>query len=919
MALKFRRGTTAQQSGSLAFGEPYVNTTLGTLLIGGPDGDIVLGTSGTGSTGNFGAISGSGLDITGNANIAGNLTLGGTITIGDNNSDSVVVNADLSSSIIPNDDNAFDLGSTTKKYKAIYANSLSASVLEINSGSNPEIRLINRTTGIEYHIQNGDGGHFQIHNGTTNDLLFKFNSASLAEGNQDGYFYSNLYVSKSVIAHSISAEHISAAGITGSFSGSVNGIGNVSTYSASVESKINNNSSSVHDTLYWPSTGLVASISSSINQATASLSASFYDSIFGLSPSALSYSINLDLYGGLGTTGSFDELSGSIHRDIYGDGIMTSGLSGSIASTQNFFSMSVASDVSALYNSASALTISASSAKMTNDLQDGKLAAIEAESGSYARINSTNIFQGNQTITGSLFVSADLIVQGSSSIQNISSSTLNIGTNLVTVAVNNPSVRFGGLAVIDSGSMGASGSFLYDSVDDEFIFVHKGNGMNVTSSHFVLGPETYDNLGNEIYLTANKLPKSVGNEHLVDSNISDNGTTVSISGMGGLYVMNSLTASAITGQINATNGIVSGSSQVIDILSSLNAYTGSNNTTNTTQNSRLDQLSTASGSAITRLAALEVETTNLEAFTSSINTTIKTKLDAEGVISSSAQLTTTFDSRYLNTGGDGIVSGSSQIAFSGVTGTVSNAQLANSTISGKSLGTNLDTLTIGTGLSGTSYNGSAPITIANTGVLSVTTNTGLSTNVSATGNVTITNTGVTSNVAGTGISISSGTGASTITNTGVTSAVSGTGVNVSGATGAVTISIGQSVATTATPTFGNLTINGTITATGDITAYYTSDKRHKNNIQLIPNALEKVSKLNGVTWEWNDDVNEVTKSTPKTGLIAQEVQEVLPQVVVERENGYLGLDYSKMMGLLVEAIKEQQTQIEQLKAQIGSK
>ena len=57
MALKFRRGTTAQQSGSLQFGEPFVNTTLGTLIIGGADGDIVLSTTGTGSTANFGAIS----------------------------------------------------------------------------------------------------------------------------------------------------------------------------------------------------------------------------------------------------------------------------------------------------------------------------------------------------------------------------------------------------------------------------------------------------------------------------------------------------------------------------------------------------------------------------------------------------------------------------------------------------------------------------------------------------------------------------------------------------------------------------------------------------------------------------------------------------------------------------------------------
>jgi hypothetical protein len=112
---------------------------------------------------------------------------------------------------------------------------------------------------------------------------------------------------------------------------------------------------------------------------------------------------------------------------------------------------------------------------------------------------------------------------------------------------------------------------------------------------------------------------------------------------------------------------------------------------------------------------------------------------------------------------------------------------------------------------------------------------------------------------------------------------------------------------------GDLSITGSITATGDITAYFTSDNRHKNNIQLIPNALQKIEQLNGVTWEWNDDVNEVTKSTPKTGLIAQEVQLVLPEVVKEREDGFLALDYSKMMGLMVEAIKDLKKEIEELK------
>jgi len=110
MALKFRRGTTAQKSGSLAFGEPYVNTTLGTLQIGLDTGDVTLSATGTGSNLVVGGISGSSLNITGNAKIDGNLSLGGQLTIGDNTSDTVNVVASLSSSLIPSETNAFDLG-----------------------------------------------------------------------------------------------------------------------------------------------------------------------------------------------------------------------------------------------------------------------------------------------------------------------------------------------------------------------------------------------------------------------------------------------------------------------------------------------------------------------------------------------------------------------------------------------------------------------------------------------------------------------------------------------------------------------------------------------------------------------------------------------------------------------------------------
>jgi hypothetical protein len=150
MGLKFRRGTTAQQSGSLAFGEPYVNTTLGTLVIGGATGDIVLSSTGTGSTGTFGAISGSGLDITGNANVGGNLTIGGQVTIGDNTSDSVNVVASLSSSLIPQTTNVFDLGSATKIWKDLYIST--GSIKFVDPGTNTVVGTLSSNAGGDFKV-----------------------------------------------------------------------------------------------------------------------------------------------------------------------------------------------------------------------------------------------------------------------------------------------------------------------------------------------------------------------------------------------------------------------------------------------------------------------------------------------------------------------------------------------------------------------------------------------------------------------------------------------------------------------------------------------------------------------------------------------------------------------------------------------
>jgi hypothetical protein len=116
---------------------------------------------------------------------------------------------------------------------------------------------------------------------------------------------------------------------------------------------------------------------------------------------------------------------------------------------------------------------------------------------------------------------------------------------------------------------------------------------------------------------------------------------------------------------------------------------------------------------------------------------------------------------------------------------------------------------------------------------------------------------------------------------------------------------------------GGVGIGGALNVGGDVVAYASSDERLKNNIELISNPIEKVQQLKGVTWEWNENADELQQSLPNVGVIAQDVEKVLPQLVHDRDNGYKGVDYAKLTGLLIEAIKEQQKQIDELKSRLG--
>jgi hypothetical protein len=160
------------------------------------------------------------------------------------------------------------------------------------------------------------------------------------------------------------------------------------------------------------------------------------------------------------------------------------------------------------------------------------------------------------------------------------------------------------------------------------------------------------------------------------------------------------------------------------------------------------------------------------------------------------------------------------------------------------------------------------------------------------------------------------------------SAADGAGITVDGASASLNYShtgtkwvsnkpfnISDETASTSTSTgalivAGGVGVTGNIVASGQVTAAdinSSSDKRLKKNIKTVTSALDTVNALRGVTFDWKEGNGKAI------GLIAQEVQEVLPEIVSTDDNGYLGIRYTNVVGVLVEAIKELKADFEAYK------
>ena len=145
----------------------------------------------------------------------------------------------------------------------------------------------------------------------------------------------------------------------------------------------------------------------------------------------------------------------------------------------------------------------------------------------------------------------------------------------------------------------------------------------------------------------------------------------------------------------------------------------------------------------------------------------------------------------------------------------------------------------------------------------------------------------------------------------ITVHTAGTGIGISGTT------VTNLLATSGGAIGGAIAVTGSITATGDVTAYY-SDARLKTDIEPITDPISKIMSLRGVTFRPNQTALDLgITDREEVGVIAQEVETVLPQLVVDSGyEGYKTVKYDKLTALLIEAVKNQQVQIDELKQEI---
>ena len=497
-------------TGSNAF---VTNVTGGTLTVTGTtnlNGDLLI-------SGN--------IIQTGSIDLTGNVRIGGNITVGDANTDFVSFGADISSSIVPDIHNAFDLGSSDKNWRNLHVSGTAyVDTLQANQVNFSDLGILEDLT-VSGNTFLGNGGDTLIVSGSayydtltdnrvviagTNGLLeddanFTFNGTQLNVG------VGNFTVQQSsgnvktagtltVTGSAILKDNLSVSGTTSVVGATT--LQDTLTVNSTAELK---GAVGLNSTLDVTGSAILKS-TLQVNSTSELKGAVGMNSTLDVTGSAqFKSTINVD---------SEATLASATVEDLTQDRIVTVGAGGSLIDSSGF-----------TYNGT---VLKIGNGQFEVDTNDGDIRT----SGSLTVNNGVTI-NGNQTVNGvltvtgntqlqsNLYVSGNLEVLGSATNVVIQSQTIELDDNIIRLNAYSPFERYAGFEVIDSGSSNTSASLLWDSANDYWMF------MSSSGQSSKLIGTTAGTYGSEVSLTDTYFPIATGTNTIGDSLLRYSGTSLS--------------------------------------------------------------------------------------------------------------------------------------------------------------------------------------------------------------------------------------------------------------------------------------------------------------------------------------------------------------------------------------------------------